>query len=56
MKRWLSQLVRDDSGQDLVEYALLAALIATVSVAALFGMGGAVTGFYAKLTDAIPKV
>ncbi len=43
MSRWLSQarevlvaLHRDDSGQDLIEYALIAALIA---LGAIFGMG-----------------
>lgn len=36
IKEVLSRFHRDDSGQDLVEYALLCALIA---LAAVFGMG-----------------
>ena len=35
-RRLLAQLHREDSGQDMIEYALIAALIA---LAAVFGMG-----------------
>ena len=35
----LNALVRDDSGQDLIEYALLAALIALASVFAIQAAG-----------------
>ena len=38
----LRALVRDDSGQDLIEYALLAALIALASVIAVTQAGTAV--------------
>ena len=56
MERWLRRLVREDAGQDLVEYALLAALIATMSVVALNTLGVAVSNFYTALTDVVPKV
>lgn len=56
MGKLFERLVQEESGQDLVEYALLAALIATVSVAALFTLGTAVTGFYERLTGQIPRV
>jgi pilus assembly protein Flp/PilA len=56
VQQWIRRLVREDAGQDLVEYALLAALIAAVSVAALNGLGTTVFDFYTKLTGAIPKV
>jgi pilus assembly protein Flp/PilA len=46
MKRIVLRFIRDDSGQDLVEYALLAGLIATVSVAALTLLGTTVSSFY----------
>ena len=36
LRETLSRLHREDSGQDLIEYALIAALIA---LAATFGMG-----------------
>ena len=35
MKKLLSRLVREESGQDLIEYALLAAFVAIASLAAL---------------------
>ena len=49
MKRFVQWLKAEDSGQDLVEYALLAALIATVSVAILTTLGQTVTAFYTML-------
>jgi len=54
MRRWLTLLVREESGQDLVEYALLAALIAMLSVVALTTLGTTVAGFYTRLTGLIP--
>jgi Flp pilus assembly pilin Flp len=35
---WLHRLLVDDDGQDLVEYALLAALVAIASVGVLSGL------------------
>lgn len=46
---WKEVLVDDESGQDLVEYALLAALIATASVVALTSLGPVIAGFYEGL-------
>jgi pilus assembly protein Flp/PilA len=37
-KHILSNLLRDDSGQDLIEYALVAALIALGATAAMSGL------------------
>jgi pilus assembly protein Flp/PilA len=49
-------LTRDDSGQDLLEYALLVALIALVAVAAVTSSGQAVNKIFdtvsSKLTTA----
>ena len=41
MKKLLISLVRDDQGQDLVEYAMLVALIAIVCVGGVTTFGGA---------------
>ena len=49
MKQVLHRLLREDSGQDLVEYALLVALIAIVSVLGLTTLGPSVSGFYDRL-------
>jgi pilus assembly protein Flp/PilA len=50
----LRSLVRDDSGQDLLEYALLIALIALVCVAAVGLAGNAVKGIFNAIAAAIP--
>jgi len=41
-------LMRDDSGQDLLEYALLVALIALVAVAAVTSSGQAVNSIFSQ--------
>jgi len=46
----LRRLRDGESGQDLIEYALLAALIATVTFAALQGAGLAIAAFYQRMT------
>ena len=42
-------LMRDDSGQDLLEYALLVALIALVAVAAVKNSGQAVNSIFTSV-------
>jgi pilus assembly protein Flp/PilA len=42
-------LVRDDNGQDLIEYALLAGLISLVAVAAITTAGTHVNGIFTKI-------
>ena len=53
---YLRTLARDDEGQDLLEYALLVALIALVCVAAITSAGTSVraifTAIAAQLTTA----
>jgi pilus assembly protein Flp/PilA len=49
----LRSLVRDDSGQDLLEYALLIALIALVCVAAVGLAGTAVKTIFTNIATAI---
>ncbi len=41
MKTLLSRLLHDRQGDNLIEYALLALLIALVSIAAITALGGA---------------
>jgi pilus assembly protein Flp/PilA len=38
VKQLLERLVKEDSGQDLIEYALVAALVGLGSVAAISGL------------------
>lgn len=49
MKCIISSLVMDESGQDLIEYALIAGLIGLAAVAAMTSLG-------TKITDAFSSV
>jgi pilus assembly protein Flp/PilA len=44
MKELLRRFVREEEGQDLIEYALLAALIGVVTVAAMNALQNAIEG------------
>jgi Flp pilus assembly pilin Flp len=46
MRRLLSQGLREDKGQDLIEYALLAAFISIIAVAAITSIGSQVNSWY----------
>jgi pilus assembly protein Flp/PilA len=50
----LRALVRDEAGQDLLEYALLVALIAIVAVGAVTAAGVSVNGVFATIAASIP--
>ena len=50
----LRSLVRDDSGQDLLEYALLICLIALACVVAVKAAGVQVAAIFTAITAAIP--
>jgi pilus assembly protein Flp/PilA len=49
MKTFLVRLVREDAGQDLIEYALLAAFIALACVLAMQAVGGGITTLFNKV-------
>ena len=49
MKNLLVRLMRDDEGQDLIEYALLAGFISLVAVAAITTVGTNVNTVYTKV-------
>ena len=52
MTSFLNNLLRDESGQDLIEYALVAALIALGAIAAMQGVAqGISTAFSAVSSD-----
>jgi len=42
MKNLMLRLINDTEGQDLIEYALLAALIALAAIVAMRALGGAI--------------
>jgi pilus assembly protein Flp/PilA len=45
----MKSLVRNEEGQDLLEYALLVALIALVALAAVAAAGGAVSTIFTDI-------
>ena len=49
----MRSLLRDDSGQDLLEYALLTALIALAAVAAVRAAGVSVQSVFTSISGAI---
>ena len=53
MKGLVSRFVRDTDGQDLIEYALLAAGIALAAVAAINGVGTALNTQYGSISTSL---
>ena len=57
LNRIFSNLLRDESGQDLIEYALVAALIALGATATMKGIastiGDAFSGIGSRLTTSV---
>jgi pilus assembly protein Flp/PilA len=51
----LRSLVRNDEGQDLLEYALLVALIALVAVAAVTAAGQSVNQIFTAIAGQLAK-
>lgn len=49
MKRLLNNLLRDESGQDLIEYALIAALLALVVISGLNGLSTKINSEFTKI-------
>lgn len=54
MTALLRRFVREDEGQDLVEYAMLIALIALTVVAAVSGLATAIGNQYNNIATAPP--
>ena len=57
MKQMLKLFVQDESGQDLIEYALVAALVGLGAVAAMNGLSNAIANTFSgvgnSLTNAV---
>ena len=57
MNSWIFVLRRSDSGQDLLEYGLLAALIAVVAIGAVTRVGDTInTVFWSAIATATANV
>lgn len=55
MKRQFERFRRDDSGQDLIEYSLLAGFIALVVLGAVASLGASVNALWVALADRFPE-
>ena len=54
MTQFFNRLVTDESGQDLIEYGLLAALISVLAVVAITAVGTKIQGSYQNIQASIP--
>lgn len=53
MKNFLNWFASEESGQGMVEYGLIIALIAVVLIGALSAMNGGLKSIFQKITDAL---
>jgi Flp pilus assembly pilin Flp len=56
LHRILSALTGGESGQSMVEYALVTALIAVVALAAVQTLGGGIVAVFENIADAISSI
>jgi pilus assembly protein Flp/PilA len=56
MRQMLARLVREEEGQDLIEYALLAGFISIVAIIAITALGGGVNAVYEKLQKEVEAI
>jgi len=53
MSKWINRFVRDEQGQDLVEYAFLIVFIALVAVVGANQLGISLRGFYNNIASVV---
>ena len=56
MRRLIARAVREDSGQDLIEYALLAGFISLIAIASITGIGVVVNSWYVGYGNTISTI
>lgn len=50
---FLTNFLKDEQGQDLIEYALLMAFVALGAVALLTGLGGSISNMFGKTNNTL---
>ncbi len=53
MKNLMQRFIHDEEGQDIIEYALLAAFISVVAITIIVAIGGRVQTFYTNVQTAL---
>ena len=53
---FITKFVREDEGQDMIEYALLAGFISIVAIIALQAIGPLVNAVYVGVQNALPVI
>ena len=56
MKALAARLIREEDGQDLIEYALLAGFISLVAVAAITSVGSGINGVYQNINAQVAAI
>jgi pilus assembly protein Flp/PilA len=56
MKALLKRFVREEAGQDLIEYALLAGFISLVAVVAITQVGQGVNSVYGNINTQVASI
>jgi pilus assembly protein Flp/PilA len=56
MKNLFKRFTREDQGQDLIEYALLAGFISLVAVVAITNVGTGVNAVYNNIDGQVQKI
>ena len=56
MKTMFKRFVREEAGQDLIEYALLAGFISLVAVVAITNVGTGVNAVYTNIDGQVKKI
>jgi Flp pilus assembly pilin Flp len=51
-----AQILREDHGQDLIEYAMIVALLTLAAIVGIQGVGTAVAGVWTRISGAITPV
>ena len=54
MKNLIARFIREDKGQDVIEYALLGAFISVVAGALIVSVGGDVVTMFTTISNALP--
>lgn len=55
-KTSIARLVRDERGQDLIEYALLAGFISLVAIAAITLLGGGINTVFENIASIVGSI